>query len=164
MRERSPASNETADGYGREDGAVAGYARVVATYVTAVGGVALALRLKGRRLPALTVNDLLLFGVATHHLAHLVAKEPIGSPLRAPFTRFEGPSGPAELKESVRGEGLKKSVGELLTCPFCLGQWIATGFAVGVAAAPRATRLAAGVCAVAAFSDGLQLARSRLQS
>jgi len=133
-------------------------------YLGSVGAAGVALRLTGRRLPTLGASDLVLFGVATHHVAHLLAKEPIASPLRAPFTQFEGPSGPAELKESVQGEGLSRSIGELLTCPFCLGQWVATAFTLGAVAAPRLTRLAAALCTMAALSDGLQLVRSRLQS
>jgi hypothetical protein len=63
----------------------------------------------------------------------------------------------------VRGRGLRKSVGELVTCPFCLGQWVATSFLFGAVAAPRVARFAAGICTVAALSDGLQLVRQRLQ-
>src|SRR4051812_17585096 len=135
----------------------------MAGYGVGVGVGGVVLRLARRRLPSLSVGDVLLFGVATHHVAHIVAKEPVASPLRAPFTRFVGPEGPAELRESVRGAGLTKSIGELLTCPFCLGQWVATGFTLGAVAAPRLARFAAGVCAVAALSDGLQLLRHRLQ-
>jgi hypothetical protein len=28
-------------------------------------------------------------------------------------------------------------MGELLTCPFCLGQWVATGLIFGLVLAPR---------------------------
>jgi hypothetical protein len=161
--EASVVVEPIATGYGRRDGALGGYARVMAGYGLGVGVAGVALRLAGRQLPSLSPGDLLLFGVATHHVAHIVAKEPVASPLRAPFTRFEGREGPAELRESARGAGLTKSIGELVTCPFCLGQWVATGFAFGTVAAPRLARFAAGVCAVAALSDGLQLLRHRLQ-
>jgi hypothetical protein len=150
-------------GYGRHDGTVGGYAKVPASYAVGMGGAALALRLAGRRLPSLRLNDLLLFGVATYHVAHIAAKDPVTSPLRAPFTRFEGVAGPAELRESVPGRGIKKSIGELVKRRFCLGQWVASGFTLGAVAAPRLSRFAAGVCAVAALSDGLQLVRNRLQ-
>ena len=39
--------------------------------------------------------------VATHKLARLVTKESITSALRAPFTRYQGVSGPAELAEDA---------------------------------------------------------------
>jgi hypothetical protein len=38
-------------------------------------------------------------------------------PDRVPFTAYQGTSGPAELDEEVRGEGVQKAVGELVTCP-----------------------------------------------
>ncbi|ABW16122.1 conserved hypothetical protein [Parafrankia sp. EAN1pec] len=46
------------------------------------------------------------------------------SPLRAPFTRYRGRSGPAELAEDVRESGeARHSTGDLLTCPFSAAQW-----------------------------------------
>ena len=76
--------------------------------------------------------------------------------LRAPFTTFEGTSGPAELAEDVRVSGPKKTIGGLVTCPFCIGMWVSTGFTVGYVFAPRATRLATTTMAVLAGSDFLQ--------
>lgn len=43
-------------------------------------------------------------------------------------------------------------------CPYCLGQWIATGAIIGLVAAPRATRLASSVFVAHTISDALQLA------
>lgn len=125
-----------------------------ATVATGVG----LLRRRGARLPERpAVEDLLLMSVATHRLSRLLAKDPITSPLRAPFTRFEGTSGPAELKEEVRGRGIRKAVGELVTCPFCLAQWVATSFAFGMVAAPRFTRMTAAVFSTVAAADFLHL-------
>jgi hypothetical protein len=87
-----------------------------------------------------------------------VSKDSVTSPLRAPFTRYEGVSGPAELKEGVRGTGFRKAVGELLSCPFCLSQWVSTGFTFGLLTAPRATRWTASVFASLALADFLQFA------
>jgi Protein of unknown function (DUF1360) len=82
----------------------------------------------------------------------------VTSPLRAPFTSFEGTSGPAELHEEVRARGRLKTVGELVSCPFCVGMWVATGFVAGHLPAPRTTRLATTALAALAGSDFLQLA------
>jgi Protein of unknown function (DUF1360) len=79
--------------------------------------------------------------VATHKCARLLAKDPVTSPPRAPFTAFKGTSAPAELQEEPRGTGLRKAVGELIVCPFRVGQWVATGFVSGLVLRPRATRL-----------------------
>jgi len=114
---------------------------------------------RGRGLPErIHLGDLALLSVATHKISRLLAKDPVTSPLRAPFTRFAGTSGPAELKEDVRGAGPRKAVGELLTCPFCISQWVATVLAFGLVLAPRATRLAASIFTGLTAADFLQFA------
>jgi Protein of unknown function (DUF1360) len=32
-----------------------------------------------------------------------------------------------EVPESSRGSGLQKAVGDLVTCPWCVGPWVALG-------------------------------------
>src|SRR2546421_6360523 len=129
-----------------------------------LGGLTAAARLTGRTAPdRLDTRDVLLMGVATHKVSRLLAKDAITSPLRAPFTRYEGPSGDAELGEQVRGSGLRHSIGELISCPFCLSVWVATGFAAGHVFAPRFTRLAAATFTAVAVADVLQLAYAAAQ-
>jgi hypothetical protein len=48
-------------------------------------------------------------------------------------------------------------VGELLTCPFCLGVWVAGGLTAGLVLAPRVTRLALTALTAIAASDAIQL-------
>src|SRR5690349_19875741 len=63
-----------------------------------------ALAARRHRLPArVGAADLVLYGVATFRLSRILAKDPITSPIRAPFTRLEGTTGPAELHEEVQG-------------------------------------------------------------
>ena len=141
-----------------EDRPLGSYTALMGAYVTATVVAAAVLHRRGHRLPArIAPADLALLAVATHRLTRTLAKEPITSPIRAPFTRFAGMSGPAELREEVRAEGVRHAVGELLTCPFCMAQWTATTLAFGLVAAPRATRFAAGVMSVVAGADALQL-------
>jgi hypothetical protein len=66
--------------------------------------------------------------ITTHKLIRIIAKEPVTSPLRAPFARYDGLSAAGELSEEVAGHGLSHAVGELLTCPMCFAQWVATNF------------------------------------
>ncbi|MFC4533502.1 DUF1360 domain-containing protein [Sphaerisporangium dianthi] len=139
------------------------YLRVLGVYGGAVAGLVAAGRLTGTRPPEhIAVFDLLLMGASTHRLSRTITKDPVTSPLRAPFTRYAGLSGPAELREEVRGHGIKHAVGELVTCPFCLAQWIATGYAAGMVFAPRLTRLAGATMTAVAISDWLQLGYARL--
>ncbi len=142
-----------------EDFPLRGYAGAMSVYGGVVAAIAATARLSGRALPErISPWDTAVTAVATHKLSRLLAKDPVTSPLRAPFTTFEGTSGPAELAEDVRSSGSKKTVGELVTCPFCIGMWVSTGFTAGYVFAPRATRLAATTLAVLAGSDFLQFA------
>jgi len=99
--------------------------------------------------------DLLLLGVATHKLSRIIAKDRVTSPLRAPFTEYVELAGQSEIKEKVRGRGMQRAVGDLLTCPWCLSPWVAAGLAFGLVFKPRATRIVAGVFAAATVSDFL---------
>ena len=158
------ATEQVARQYGREDRPLGGYLAVIGVYAAAVGGLAALGRARGVRLPKrVAASDLALIAVATHKVSRTVSKDAVTSPLRAPFTRFEGASGPGELNEEVRGSGVQKAVGELITCPFCLDQWVATGFMAGLVAAPRATRWLAATFAVRAGADALQFGYAALQ-
>jgi hypothetical protein len=139
------------------------YGVLLAVYGMTVGAGALVARLTGRRAPELRPKDVVMMAVTTHQIARTLAKDAVTSPIRAPFTRYQGVSGPAELTEEVRGTGVRHAVGELLTCPFCLGQWVATAYAAGTIFAPRATRFAGATITAVAAADWLQLTYTRLQ-
>lgn len=116
-------------------------------------------RRQGRELPErVPAGQLLLVGAASHKLSRLLSKDKVTSPLRAPFTELEGKGGPAELEERSRGTGLRKAIGELLICPFCLGLWVIAAFSVGLLFAPRVTRFVASLFAALTISDFLQIA------
>src|SRR3954451_12341051 len=108
----------------------------------------------------IALQDVILGGIATHKLSRLVAKDKVSSFMRAPFTRFQEQSGHGEVEEEARGQGLRYAIGELLVCPYCVGQWVAGGLVVGYVFAPRVTRLVAGMFTVLAIADGAQLAYS----
>ncbi len=93
----------------------------------------------------------------------MLAKQPIASPLRAPFTVFDGVTGPSELHEEVRGDGLRHAVGELLTCPFCLAHWVATAFGFAFILAPEPTRLVAALLSAEVLANFVQLARTAVE-
>lgn len=136
------------------------YAATLATYGVTVGGLAGLVWARRRdQLPHVGLPEVGLLGVATFKLARVVSKDAVTSPIRAPFTVYEGNADtPAEVQEKPRGTGLRRTVGELLSCPFCLSQWVGTGFAVGYVLAPRATRIVAGTFAAITAADFLQFA------
>ncbi|MFE6746439.1 DUF1360 domain-containing protein [Kitasatospora purpeofusca] len=145
------------------DRPLAAYTGLMAVYGAAVAGIAAAARSGRRELPDPRPWDVALNALSTHQLSRLLTKDPVTSPLRAPFTRFEGTSAPAELKEEVRGTGARKAVGELVTCPFCVGLWAATACTAGSVLAPRATRLATATLAALSVADFLQYAYAAAQ-
>ena len=126
----------------------------------ALNGLALLIaKRRGRELPAkIDPGELLLVGTASHKLARMLSKDKVTSPLRAPFTELEGRGGPAELEERSRGTGVRKAIGELLICPFCLGLWVVAAFSVGLLFAPRVTRFVASLFAAVTISDFFQIA------
>src|SRR3954451_2365326 len=145
---------------------LAGDLGAMGVYSALVAAGAAAVKASGRELPTrVPLGDAVLLTVATFRLARRLAKDPVTSPIRAPFTEFQGPSGHAEIAEVVREHGgVKHAVGELLTCPFCLAQWVGTAFVFGYATAPKATRLAALTMTVVAGADVLQFAYDAIQN
>ena len=148
-----------------EDRPLRGYLLLMTVFAALVAGAAGLARICGRQLPdRLGPWDVALLTMGTHKLSRTISKDSVTAPLRAPFTRYEGKGGPAEVTEDVRAaSGLRHSIGELLTCPLCLDVWIATGFAIGLVFAPRATRLIAACLTAVGGSDFLQLAYATAQ-
>jgi hypothetical protein len=149
-----------------EDRPLPGYLLAIGSYAALAGAVSVAGRLTGVRLPErFSLGDTALVGVATHKASRLLTKEAVTSPVRAPFTRYEQSAGHAELQESVRSDHpARHAIGELLTCPFCAGVWIASGLTAGLVFAPRLTRLVSTALTAVAASDALNLVYDKLKS
>ena len=146
-------------GYSDQPPSFGSYAFMTAVFATVFGGALAAARASGRELPErVPTQDVVLVGVASHKLSRMISKDRIISFARAPFTEFEENAGHGEVEEKPRGRGLRRSLGELLICPYCLAQWVTASFAVGLVYAPRETRLVAAVYTAEAISDFLQLA------
>jgi hypothetical protein len=141
-----------------------GYAGSLVAFAAAVAAVGATGRAKGRGLPErYDLADIAIGALATHKFTRLLSKGSVTAPVRAPFTEFDAPAGSAELNEQARGGRVRHTVGELLTCPFCLGQWVGTGYVAGLGMAPRSTRAWAAVFAVTGVSDMLQQLYARLR-
>jgi len=152
---------ESVAGYAppRERPPLAAYATFATVFHGAMAGAVAAAKRSGRDLPErVGAGDLVLIGTASYQLSRLIAKKKVTAFMRAPFTELEGRGGPAELEERPRGTGLRRALGELLVCPYCLGLWASGGFHVGLLFAPRATRFSASVLTAMSISDFLQIA------
>jgi hypothetical protein len=133
------------------------------TYLAISGGLTALAAKRGRLARPLSAGDLILYGVATHKLSRMVAKDVVTSPLREPFTETTGHTAPAEVGSKPQGTGLRRAVGELVSCPFCLSQWIATAALLGHVTDPGVTRFIASTLTVHALADALQFAYVGLQ-
>jgi len=160
------AARAEADAYrGDDDRPLGGYVVVMAVFAALVSGAAGLALASGRRLPpGVGPWDVLLLAAGTHKLSRTLTKDAVTSPLRAPFAHYKETGGPAEVMEEVRStSGLRHSIGELITCPFCLDVWIATGFTIGLVFAPRLTRLIVTALTAVTGADFLHLLYAKAQ-
>jgi Protein of unknown function (DUF1360) len=158
------AERIAADYSGEHEAPLGGYATLMGVFIAVVAGFSTWIRRSGRELPErISSGDIALLTVATHKASRLITKDRVTSAVRAPFTEYQADGGPAEVEERARGRGLRRALGELLVCPYCLGMWIATLFAIGLVVLPRPTRWAAAVLCVHFGADMMQLAYKKLE-
>jgi hypothetical protein len=96
---------------GDEHRPLGGYALLRTIFAGGLTAALVAGRRRGRPLPEIGVQDVLLGGIATHKLARLIAKDKVTSFLRAPFTRFQEKAGHGELDEQARGGAIQLAYG-----------------------------------------------------
>jgi Protein of unknown function (DUF1360) len=143
-----------------EERPLASYAVLMGAFGVLLTGALGVAKATGREVDRPGALDIVLAGLATQKVSRLLAKDKVTSFIRAPFTRYQEPSGHGELSEEPRGTGMRYAIGELLVCPYCLAQWVAAGFGVGWVYAPRTTRLLAALWSAQSAADAAQLAYS----
>ena len=92
-------------------------------------------------------KDLALLGLAAYRTGRVVAFDAVTEPLRAPITE---------------GRGIRRALGELVSCPTCVGTWIATGSVYGLRVAPRPTRTFLALMAASGVTELLDYATQAL--
>ena len=122
------------------------YATLTTVFTGVLGGFVL---LAGRRLPErVGWGDVARIGLASYKVGRLVAKDEVTKFVRAPVTRDEEASEP-------EARGWPRAIGELVTCPYCVGLWIAAGFSYGLVLFPRETRFVTALFGAQAVADFL---------
>ncbi|MGW0812997.1 DUF1360 domain-containing protein [Streptomyces viridiviolaceus] len=140
---------------------LAGYAALATAFAVGAGLFTAVARRRGLRLPdAVPPWDVALLGTATFKASRLLSKDKVTSFLRAPFTRRERDSDAGEVMDAPRGDGLRRAVGDLVTCPFCTSAWVGGALVGTYACAPRAARLLSAGLSAVTLSDWLQYAWS----
>jgi hypothetical protein len=125
------------------------YATLTTVFSGALGAFLLLAR---NRLPErVGFADVVRIGLASYKLGRLVAKDEVTSFVRAPVTRDEETTEPEP-------EGWRRAIGELVTCPYCVGLWIAAGFSCSLVLFPRETRFAATIFGGQTVADFLNAA------
>ena len=124
------------------------------TYNVGLGALALGAEHRGLLPDTPRLADVVLIGVATFKLSRLIATERVTAPIRAPFVETE--------RERPAGKGLRRALGELMTCPYCLTPWCALGVGTALVFAPRPARFVSALLASMALSDALQRIYVRL--
>lgn len=149
----------------RQDGRIDGYTAALGVFGAGIAASAAVGWLRGDRVPQqYAILDLVLGALATHKFSRLLSKDAVTMPLRAPFTKYEEPAGSGEVNESPRQTHPQHTIGELVTCPFCLAPWVASGYVAGLVLAPRLARTWAAASSIVAASDVLQHAYARLET
>ena len=90
---------------------------------------------------ALKPFDLLLLGLSSFRIGRMIAFEGVAAPLREPFTTTRPDASGAGQTVVASGQGVRFVLGELVSCPICIGTWTAAGLVYGLHLLPRPTRL-----------------------
>src|SRR2546421_242166 len=125
------------------------YAALNAVYGALLAAVVVATRDRGARKDPISGPELIPLSAATFALSKVIAREKIGTWVREPFVEDEDDQRPS-------GRGLRRAVGELLTCTRCVGAWSALGIVGLRLASPASGRVVTNVLAVSAANDWLQ--------
>jgi hypothetical protein len=148
-----------------QDRALGGYGVLLAAFVSFAAAFAQWFRASDRELPDhVAPQDLVLLTVAGHKMSRMIARDRVTSVVRAPFTEFQGDAGPGEVDEAARGGGLRRAIGELLVCPYCLGMWVSAALTAGLLVVPRFTRWLCAVLVTFFGSEVLQIAYARAEA
>jgi hypothetical protein len=130
------------------------YGALNAAYLALLGATVAAARRRPAADTAIPSAELVPLGLATFALSKVVAREKIGTWMRERFVEEDADHNP----RGPRGRGLRRAVGELVTCTRCVGAWAGLGLVGLRLLSPPAGRIATSVLATSAVNDFLQAA------
>jgi hypothetical protein len=129
------------------------YAGIMGTFAVGLAAAGALARRLDRDPGEVRPLDLAVLGLATFKAARTLSRDDVAGFLREPFVDGEAARGTAEPIES--GD-LRQAIGELVTCPRCVGTWVAAGLGTTQILAPRFGRLLTWTLAAGALNDWLQ--------
>jgi Protein of unknown function (DUF1360) len=107
-------------------------------------------------------RDIALIALATFRAGRVAAYERVTEPLRAAVTETVPDEYDAGENVVAEGTGVRKAIGELVSCPICIGTWVASGLVYGLRTAPGPTRLVAAILGVSGLAEMLNAATEAL--
>jgi Protein of unknown function (DUF1360) len=128
----------------RRDPPYEAYATIAGAFLAGLGLVAVL----ARRSPPAGALDFVALSAATFKASRTLSRERVASFVREPFVEGDD--------EHPAGEGMQRALGELVTCPRCIGTWVAAGLASSQMVAPRFGRALTWTLGAAAANDFLQ--------
>jgi hypothetical protein len=137
-------------------------------YVTLVGlflgmlGVFVSRERKERHVFDPHPRDILLIALATFRAGRVTAFERVTEPFRDPVTETVPDAYEAGEYVIAEGTGVRKAIGELVSCPICVGTWVASGLVYGLRIAPGPTRLVAAILGVSGLAEMFNAATEAL--
>jgi hypothetical protein len=158
------ASDDPSRGGEAESAPLASYATLIVTFNVAFGGFLIYTSRSKRRVAAnIPPGEILLLGVTARKISQLITSSRATRVLRAPFAELRV-SDDGHADERPRGAGMRKALGELLTCPHCTGVWVAGGLTAARVVRPRETAVVAAAFTILSVAEALQSASKVVQS
>jgi hypothetical protein len=130
------------------------YATLTAAFWTVFLGFVLTNR---DRLPdRIPLGDLVRIALASYKISRVITKEDVTTFVRAPVTED------AEAQQP-KPDGMRRVLGELVTCPYCIGLWVVAAVSFSLVRFPRETRFATTIFGAYALTDFLHAGFVRLR-
>jgi hypothetical protein len=107
-------------------------------------------------------RDIAMIGLATFRAGRVAAFARVTEPLRAPVTETVPDEFGAGENVVAEGTGVRKALGELISCPLCVSTWVAAALVAGLRVAPGPTRLVAAILGVSGIAELLNAAAEAL--
>ena len=132
----------------------AAYAVILGTFAGGLAGAGALAKKLDREPQCQTTLDFAILAAASFKAARTLSRDKVASVVRDPFVEGDAYDG----HERPAGEGMRRAMGELVTCTRCVGTWTAAGLATTQIVAPRFGRLLTWSLGAAAANDFLQAA------
>ena len=107
-------------------------------------------------------RDIVLIALATFRAGRVTAFSRVTEPFRDPVTETVPDEYDAGENVVAEGTGVRKAIGELVSCPICVGTWVASALVYGLRIAPGPTRLVAAILGVSGLAEMFNAATETL--